>query len=150
MIADYIAGKIILFIFVSICAYEDFKYKSIDVRVYVLMYICEFVFYMYLIILSRKLALMDIALGAFIGVALFVASRLGLNIGEGDAHFFIIMGLGLGFTANVKILLCTLILISVVDLYIITIDFINRVNSKNKVLPMLVFAFPVAGYILFS
>lgn len=64
--------------------------------------------------------------------------------------FFIIMGLGLGFTANVKILLCTLILISVVALYIITIDFINRVNSKNKVLPMLVFAFPVAGYILFS
>jgi len=60
------------------------------------------------------------------------------------------MGLGLGFIANIKILICTLLLISVVALYIITIDFINRVSSKNKVLPMLVFAFPVAGFILLS
>ena len=150
MIADYIVGRILLFIFVSICAYEDFKYKSIDVRVYVFMYICEFLFYMYLIALSKKLALMDIGLGALIGMLLFAASKLGLNIGEGDAHFFIITGIGLGFTANAKILLCTLILISIVALYIITVDFINRVNSKNKVLPMLVFALPVVGYILFS
>ena len=150
MIADYMIGKLILFVFVSVCAYEDLKYKSIDIRVYVLMYICELLFYLYLAALSKEIALMDIIMGASIGAGLLAASRLGLNVGEGDAHFFIITGIGLGFSANIKILLCTLIIVSVAALYIITVDFINRVSSKNKVLPMLVFAFPVAGYVLFT
>ena len=114
------------------------------------MYICELLFYLYLAVLSKELALMDIIMGASIGAGLLAASRLGLNVGEGDAHFFIITGIGLGFSANIKILLCTLIIVSVAALYIITVDFINRVSSGDKVLPMLVFAFPVAGYVLFT
>ncbi len=149
MISDYILGRVILFAFVLICAYEDYKHKSIDIRLYMSMYILETVFYLYLIVLSKRLDYKDIILGSLPGIVIYLLSKKGLNIGEGDAHFFVITGVALGFIPNIELLLYTLILVSFAALYIICLDFIHKKNSRYKTLPMLSFALIPAALILF-
>ena len=149
MIADYFLGRLILFIFVLICAYEDFKHKSIDLRLYIGMYIFEAVFYLYLMALSKPVNYSEIGLGILPGAVLYIFAKAGVNIGEGDAHFFMLTGAAIGFMSNVELLLYTLILVSLAALCIICADFIQKKNSRYKTLPMLSFALLPSTVIFF-
>lgn len=81
--------------------------------------------------------------GAGIGLMLWIISRLSHGaVGEGDALVYAVMGLAVGFTANLEILMVSLFLAAVVGIGMM----IGKKAGKKDTMPFI--PFTAAAYIL--
>lgn len=148
MICNYTIGKIIIIIFMALCAFEDYKHKSVDLKIFIIMGFIEFIYYIYMLVLGINIMWNEILAGAAIGIAIYLIALFSKSIGEGDGLFFIISGAALGLNKNVSLFIISSILISCAGLYIAVKNFINNKNSAKKEIALLVFTFPAGLLIL--
>lgn len=148
MICNYTIGKIIIIIFMALCAFEDYKHKSVDLKIFIIMGFIEFIYYIYMLVLGINIMWNEILAGAAIGIAIYLTALFSKSIGEGDGLFFIISGAALGLNKNVSLFIISSILISCAGLCIAVKNFINNKNSAKKEIALLVFTFPAGLLIL--
>jgi type IV leader peptidase family len=147
MISSYILGKILILIFMAVCAWEDYKNQSVDIRVFMIMAFIEFIYYMYMLAFNKEVRVKEILAGIGIGVAMYLTARLTKALGEGDGLFFIISGAAFGGSKNLMLFIISSIFIACAGLCIIAKNFINNKSSKKKKIAMLIFTLP-AGILL--
>lgn len=150
MINDFISGKILILVFIGICAYQDMKHKSIDMRICVLMCLAEFIWYMYMLASGGEVRWLDICAGISIGFLLLVLARKTDILGEGDAMYFIITGAAVGWHNNLKLFILTMLIISLACLALIVKNFFKNKSSRKSTIAMLLFSFPAGIFVLFS
>lgn len=148
MINESAAGKILILAFASICAYEDFKHKSIDLRFFILMYCMELVWYMSMMAFGERIAWTEIAAGISIGLLLLLIARATDALGEGDAMYFVATGAALGGRDNLKLFLFSMIFIAMASLCIVVKNYFEHRSSKKSSIAMLVFSLPAAVLLL--
>ena len=105
LIADYIAGKVFVSLFIIICAISDLRIKAIDLRLFYAAAILEAVTYVWMIFKGVSVDFTCMAIGVSVGVLILIIAGITRGqIGLGDAIFFVITGIAIGGYRN--ILLC--------------------------------------------
>lgn len=142
------AGKVLILTFAAICAYEDFKHRSIELRFFILMYFMELVWYMSMLAFGAEIAWSKIAAGICLGLFLLVLAKTSSALGEGDALYFIATGAAVGGRDNLKLFILSMIFIALASLCIVVKNFFEHRSSKKTTIAMLVFSLPAALLLL--
>ena len=143
MIISSIYGKLIIVAFTVICAYQDIRTRSIDIRVFLAMGFAEAMWYLYAVSWEVEIDIISAGLGALIGLVLYIISRLTRgSIGAGDAIFFALSGIALGLMGNVIFFFATSIILSLFGLAYCLYGFVKNVDIRHKLMPMIPFAIP--------
>ena len=117
MIIDYAIGKVLFIAFLCVCALLDYKYRSIDIRIFWIMLLGETAFILILVILERNLDIPSMLSGVLLGVLLFILSRLTRgSIGQGDAWFFALSGLAIGGARNICVFAASILMCAVIGI----------------------------------
>lgn len=103
----YCVSEILCLIFLYLCSREDYRYKTLSVRKF-LLFGCTGLVYT---LAADTLSVQSMLAGAATGGVMLLASRCGLNwLGEGDGWMFVVTGLFLGGRQNLAILCIALFL----------------------------------------
>lgn len=149
MIAEYILGKILVFIFILYYAYEDIKTKSIDIRICIFSYILGILGYIYFRFINYPVDFYSILLGLLPGIGIVILAKLtNQAIGEGDGYFFIGIGLFCGMEITMIIIVYTFLILTIFSLiYILKLSLSGR-SVKGKSIALIPFVIPAGIYVL--
>ena len=129
LVADYIAGKIFIGLFMAACAICDYKTKRVDIRILGVAACMEAFAYVWMIFEGVEIDFMCMGIGFAVGVfVLIVAGITKGQIGAGDAIFFMLTGIAMGGYRNI-LLLCAGMLMSVI--YGLTFHIICFIKGRN-------------------
>jgi len=149
MLGEYLYGKIILAVFMVICAIMDLRKKSIREEVFAGMLMLSVTGYVWMIITGKEILWRRILIGAAAGAFIAVLSLVtGRNIGMGDAIYFGLAGLVM-CCKNVLFFAGSVLLSAIISIVICVIGIIRGEGIKNKSLPFLAIAFPIGIAIVF-
>ena len=143
MMISYLSGKIILILFMIICAISDIRTKSIDIRIFIAMYIVEFIWYMYANAFGIHLEIASLMIGASLGIFLIIISKISRGaIGIGDGMFFIASGIACGSYRSIYMFICTMTLSAICSLFIIMWGIFQKKSMRGKQMPLIPLTIP--------
>ena len=149
MSIDFLAGKIIFIIFIAICAFEDYKTKSIDLKIFIVMFASQTIWYIYAYIKNYSVNILSILIGMAIGIVIMLISKLlNGNIGIGDGYFFLATGMSIGGALNIYFLFLSLLLSAIYSLAILAVGFYKAKNMRGKSIAFIPFSVPAAIWIV--
>ena len=144
MLTDYIYGKILFAVFIIICAVMDYRKHEVEFRVFKAMLAAELLAYIIMAIAGESINYASVISGALTGLGIYVMRLITRGgIGEGDAVFFTLTGLAIGGTANLIILLLSMMSCGALGVII-------NLNARRRVktLPLLPVVCPYAILLL--
>lgn len=151
MISEFIIGKLIIVLFIFWCAYEDFRCKSIDIRICIGLYLFSIIWYVYMACTGKKVDISSILLGILPGAIIIVLSIVTRSaIGSGDGFFFIGIGLLMGITNTIIIMFVTFMILALLSLILIVRASFNNIDIRKNSIAMIPFVIPIGVYMLFK
>ncbi len=133
-----VCGKIMLIIYLSICAYQDFKTKHIDLRVCVVFYILSILMYMYRLFSGHTLDYAEIMFGLIPALIIFALSKITRSaIGMGDGYFFLGLGFGMGISAVAEVIFYSVLSMAIASLILVLYYLCSDQTGKGKSIPMI-------------
>lgn len=151
MFGNFIFGKLLLIVFLIICAISDLKIKKVDFYVITGMYIIESAIYIYMFLFKIEIYYMEIIFGITIGLIMLFFSKISNeSLGYGDGFVFIALGAGIGGENLIGILLFSVLSICLYGLISIFINRIRLKNTRTFKLPFLPFVLPAVLYACIS
>lgn len=130
--------RVILLGLLGVFAYQDWKKKKVSVYLLLVSGIVGLLCHLY----SREIGMGDMMLGAAIGLALlFCGLVTGEKIGYGDGAMLMVSGIFLGFSANLELLLISLLLLEMAALFLVVV---KRKGRRYRI-PFIPFL--LAGYL---
>jgi len=149
MLADYLYGKIILAIFMTVCAALDLRRMKIDRLVFAVMFLVTVGGYVWMLVAHKDVLWVRISIGMAVGVFLGILSLITKSkIGMGDAIFFGLVGMVLG-CKTVLVFAGSILLCAFISLIICAVCLIKGETIKDKYIPFLPIVWPVGMAILF-
>ncbi len=149
MLAQYLYGKIILAIFMTLCAVLDLRHMKIDRRVFIAMLLLGLGGYIWMAAAGKEILWVRILIGVGVGVLIGILSLITKgNIGMGDALFFCLTGMVMG-CRTVLVFAGSILLCALISLIICAVGLIKGQGIKNKAIPFLPIVWPVGMIILF-
>jgi len=141
VLIEYIYGKVVLVIFVLVCAYVDYKSHKVDAGIFFLTALMGIIGYIWMVITGKEILYLRIAIGlGGAGIIWLIAYLTKEQIGYGDAAFFTITGLIMG-CRNVLVIGGSIVIAAVVSIVMVTVALITKKGIANTRIPML----PLAG-----
>ena len=129
----------VIIVFLIPCAITDLKSKTIPIWWTVVFGISAMIYQIF----WKKQKLEAILFSMIIGVTLLVAAKISnQRIGYGDGIIFLILGLWIGFWDGISLLFFSLILSSIISVYLIIV----RRKGRDYRIPFIPFV--TAGYII--
>ena len=129
----------VIVVFLIPCAITDLKSKTIPIWWTVVFGISAMIYQIF----WKKQKLEAILFSMIIGVTLLVAAKISnQRIGYGDGIIFLILGLWIGFWDGISLLFFSLILSSIISVYLIIV----RRKGRDYRIPFIPFV--TAGYII--
>ena len=151
MLIEYLYGKIIFIIFAVVCSVSDYKKKTVDIHIYIIMLVFTTAGYIWMLasggeVLWLRLGIGLLSAGAMWLIAYFTKQQLGY----GDAMYFTCTALILA-CKNTLLILGTFILSALASLVLILIYSMQRRSRslKDTTLPLIPFSLPIAIGVLF-
>lgn len=118
-----IINSVLLIIWLIICSWQDLKKKSISVYFIIGGFVLLFMGSLYL----SQVSLISRIAGGGIGIVLLLLNPLTKGqIGLGDGYIIGVIGICLGFTSNVSILLVALFLSAVISIILLIFKKVDR------------------------
>ena len=104
MIADYAAGKVLLALFMAVCAVRDLRHKGVEQGLFLCMAFLEAGVYAAMAAGGRPVLWKAAAAGLLTGGGIWILSLLSRGgIGSGDAAFFALTGAAMGAPVNLLV-----------------------------------------------
>lgn len=152
MICDYLAGKILMGLFMLVCAALDFRENRIDIRIFIGMFFAEICGYVGMWLCGFRIDIVSIITGIAVGIAVLIISLLtGGSIGIGDGVFFALTGIAIGGMMNFLLLVSGIAVSAFAGLFIVVKKMIagKRAGIRDESFAFLPLVFPVGILMLF-
>ena len=149
MLIDTLAGKLLVGLFMLLCAALDFRENKIDIRVFLGMLFAEICGYFGMIFYGMRIDYTAIALGAGCGFVLWILSRITDGaLGPGDAIFFGLTGLAMGGELNLLLIAGAIGVSAVFGLTLSVKAMLRGSTFRNRSFALLPLVLPVGLLIL--
>jgi len=146
MLVEYMYGKVLLILFVLICAYVDIKTQKVDTRVFLISSLLGMVGYIWMAATGREILFLRVAIGlGGAGIIWLIGYLTKEQIGYGDAAFFTTTGLIMG-CRNILAIGGSIVIAAGIAVTMLAHSMITGRGITNMRIPLL----PVAGIAVIS
>ena len=150
MMTSTLPGCILTLFFTAVCTIQDLRSLQIDLRVFLAMTAAELFWYVYTYLSGSAPDFRTLFASAAAGMLLFLLSRASSGaFGEGDALFFLLLGIAAGHRFQLLVLFVSVLLSGLFALlFLVRMSFLGK-SARNRCFPFLPFAaLPVFCFLL--
>ena len=149
MLIEYLYGKVIFILFITVCAISDCKKKTIDIRIFITMLALTIAGYIWMAVSGEEILWLRLGAGILsAGIMWLIAHLTKQQLGYGDAMYFTCTALILA-CKNILLILGTTILAALASLILLLIHSMQMKSLKDTTLPLIPFSVPMAVAVLF-
>ncbi len=140
MLISFRAGAALTILFSAVCALQDLKTMTIDLRLLLSMATAQFAFLAVCLCCGQSPPWQSILPAAVTGLLLLLFSfASGGALGEGDALFFLLLGTAAGFRCQLLILFLTMLSAGLFALFYVVAGMFRGRSRRSECLPLLPF-----------
>lgn len=149
MLIEYLYGKILFMIFVSVCAVLDFKKRTVHIYLFIAMFVLTLAGYIWMGFSGKEILWARLGIGLLSAAAMWVIAFVThQQLGYGDAMFFTATALVLG-CKNIILIAGAMLLCAMISVGVCIAGMIKKKSVRDYSLPLLPIALPVAFGVIF-